>query len=110
MLLTPFNADADDDLTKSFVSKYKDQYGDTPNQFAADAYDCVYVIKELIENSGVTADQAAADMCDALIAAITDSGYSHDGLTGEGMTWKDTGEVSKEPKGMVIQDGAYVGM
>ena len=68
------------------------------------------VIKELIENSGVTADQAAADMCDALIAAITDSGYSHDGLTGEGMTWKDTGEVSKEPKGMVIQDGAYVGM
>ncbi|MCH4053582.1 MAG: ABC transporter substrate-binding protein [Atopobiaceae bacterium] len=110
MLLTPFNADADDDLTKSFVSKYKDQYGDTPNQFAADAYDCVYVIKELIENSGVTADQAAADMCDALIAAITDSGYSHDGLTGEGMTWKDTGEVNKEPKGMVIQNGAYVGM
>ena len=29
------------------------------------------------------------------------------GLTGENMSWKDTGEVSKEPKGMVIKDGVY---
>ena len=39
MLLTPFNADAEDEKTKSFVSKYKEQFGDVPNQFAADAYD-----------------------------------------------------------------------
>ena len=110
MLLTPFNADSDDEKTQNFVSKYEDEYGETPNQFAADAYDCVYVIRDLIESSGVTADMAAADMCDSLISAITDSSYSFDGLTGEGMTWKDTGEVSKDPKGMVIQDGAYVGM
>ena len=33
-----------------------------------------------------------------------------DGLTGEGMTWDETGAVSKSPKGMVIKNGAYVGM
>ena len=39
MLLTPFNADATDEKTASFVKKYKEQFGETPNQFAADAYD-----------------------------------------------------------------------
>ena len=39
MLLTPFSADAPDELTKSFVGKYQEKYGEVPNQFAADAYD-----------------------------------------------------------------------
>lgn len=34
MLLTPFSADASDEKTQNFVSKYKEKYGDTPNQFA----------------------------------------------------------------------------
>ena len=35
-----------------------------------------------------------------------------DGRTGDGagITWDSTGAVSKSPKGMVIKDGAYVGM
>ena len=33
-----------------------------------------------------------------------------DGLTGTGMTWDTNGRVSKDPKGMVIKDGAYVGL
>ena len=37
MLLTPFNADATDEKTVNFVTKYKEKYGETPNQFAADA-------------------------------------------------------------------------
>ncbi len=36
MLLTPFNADADDERTKSFVEKYQKAYGEIPSQFAAD--------------------------------------------------------------------------
>ena len=27
-----------------------------------------------------------------------------------GMTWNEQGQVTKSPKGMVIQDGAYVGL
>ena len=106
MLLTPFVATATDDKTKKFTEAYKSAYGDDPIQFAADAYDCVYVIKELLEKTGCTADMSASDICDKLKAAIVD-GYTYSGLTGDNMSWKDTGEVSKEPKGMVIKDGVY---
>ena len=101
MLLTPFVADADDEKTQAFVSKYKEAYGDTPNQFAADAYDTVYTIKAAMEQAGSI---ESAD----LIAAMTE--ITVDGLTGDGMTWEATGEVSKAPKAMVIKDGAYTAM
>lgn len=106
MLLTPFVATATDEKTSAFTKAYKDAYGDEPIQFAADAYDCVYVVKELLEKTGCTPDMSASDICDKLKAAISD-GYTYSGLTGENMSWKDTGEVSKEPKGMVIKDGVY---
>ena len=108
MLLTPFNADAEDEATKSFVKTYQDKYGEVPNQFAADAYDCVYAIYNALTEAGVTADMSASDICDKLVAQFT--AMTFDGLTGEGMTWDVTGAVTKSPKGMVIQDGAYVGM
>ena len=110
MLLTPFNADATDEATVSFVTKYQEQYGETPNQFAADAYDCVYALKLALETAGCTPDMSNEEICDALIATfptITFNGLTGDG---EGITWDSTGAVSKAPKGMVIQDGAYVGM
>ena len=106
MLLTPFVATATDEKTSAFTKAYKDAYGDEPIQFAADAYDCVYVIKDLLEKTECTPDMSASDICDKLKAAIVD-GYTYSGLTGENMTWKETGEVSKEPKGMVIKDGVY---
>ena len=106
MLLTPFVATATDEKTSAFTKAYKDAYGDEPIQFAADAYDCVYVIKDLLEKTECTPDMSASDICDKLKAAIVD-GYTYSGLTGENMTWKETGEVSKEPKGMVIKGGVY---
>lgn len=108
MLLTPFAADAEDDLTKTFVSAYQSRYGEIPNQFAADAYDAVYAIKAAIEKSGVTPDMSASDICDGLKAAMTE--ISLDGLTGLGMTWTADGEPNKAPKAVVIKDGAYAAM
>ncbi|MGI6013698.1 MAG: ABC transporter substrate-binding protein [Oscillospiraceae bacterium] len=112
MLLTPFTADADDELTKSFVAKYEEQYKGVPNQFAADAYDCVYAIYQACTEAGITADMDASTMCDKLVEVFTSDDFSFDGLTGAGesMTWSETGEISKAPKGMVIKDGAYAGM
>lgn len=110
MLLTPFSADAEDEKTKNFVAKYKEKYGEIPNQFAADAYDCVYAIYEACKAQGITADMTNTDICDKLIAQFTDSAFTFNGLTGDNMTWSASGEVSKAPKGMVIKDGAYVGM
>ncbi len=108
MLLTPFAADASDDLTKNFVTKYKEKYGETPNQFAADAYDAIYIIKAAIEKSGATADMSVSDICEALKTAMPQ--ISVDGLTGTGMTWTADGEVNKAPKAVKITNGAYVAM
>ncbi len=108
MLLTPFNADATDDKTVAFVTEYQDRYGETPNQFAADAYDCVYAYKQALEAAGATPDMTAEELCDLMIQQFTSMTF--DGLTGEGMTWDATGAVSKSPKGMVIENGAYVGL
>ena len=108
MLLTPFAADATDELTQTFVTNYQDKYGDVPNQFAADAYDAVYAIKAAIEKSGVTPDMSTSDICEGLKAAMTE--ISVDGLTGLGMTWTADGEPNKAPKAVKIQDGAYTAM
>ena len=110
ILLTPFTADAEDEATQSFVTKYKEAYGDTPNQFAADGYDAIYTIKAAIEKSGVTPDMSVSDICEGLKGAMAE--ITVQGLTGEdeGLTWEATGEVSKQPKAMKIENGAYVGM
>ncbi len=108
MLLTPFNADATDEKTVSFVTKYQEKFGEIPNQFAADAYDCVYAYKQALEAAGATADMDAETLCGLMIEQFTS--MSFDGITGEGMKWDNTGAVTKSPKGMVIQNGAYAGM
>ena len=108
MLLTPFNADSTDPRTQNFVKKYQEQFGEIPNQFAADAYDCVYAYKQALEAAGATPDMSAEELCDAMIQQFTSMTFN--GLTGDGMTWDATGAVSKSPKGMVIENGAYVGL
>ena len=108
MLLTPFSADAADEKTVNFVTKYKEKYNETPNQFAADAYDCVYAIYEACQKGEVTSDMSAEKICDIMIAQFTSMKF--DGLTGTGMTWGTNGEVTKNPKGMVIENGVYVGL
>lgn len=104
MLLTPFAATAEDDLTKNFVSKYQEAYGEIPNQFAADAYDAVYAIKAAAEKSGITADMSASDICEALKTGMTE--ITLEGLTGT-ITWSADGVPEKTPIAVVIEDSAY---
>lgn len=110
MLLTPFAADAKDKAVQNFVKTYKEKYKDTPNQFAADAYDAVYALKAAIEESKATTDMSASDMCDALKGAMTK--IKMQGLTGgeDGLTWNESGEVTKSPKAVIIKNGAYKAM
>ncbi len=110
MLLTPFSVDAEDEATKSFVAKYQEKYGEVPNQFAADAYDCIYALYQACNNAGVTADMTAEEINDLMIEQF--STMEFEGLTtgGAAATWNEAGEISKVPQGMVIQNGAYVGM
>ena len=93
MMLTPFAADAKDEKTVSFVTKYQEKFGGVPNQFAADAYDGIYALAAACEKAGVTADTSVEDACDMIIAA---------------MPWDAAGTVTKTPTAVVIKDGAYV--
>ena len=108
MLLTPFNADSKEAKTAAFVAKYRELYGDTPNQFAADAYDCIYAYKQALDAAGATPDMSNEELCDLMIKTFTSMTF--DGLTGTGMTWDATGAVSKGAHGCVIENGAYVGL
>ncbi len=108
MLLTPFNADASDEKTQAFVKTYQEKFGEVPNQFAADAYDCVYAYHEALTNAKATPDMDAAALCDLMMKEFTSMTFS--GLTGTDVTWDSTGAVSKGPKGMVIENGTYVGL
>ena len=105
MFLTPFTPDADDEATQTFVANYEKEFGDTPIQFAADAYDCMYVIKAAAEKADVTPDMSVSDMCDAMKSAMTE--ITIDGLTGKQISWDADGEPSKEPTVVVIKNGAY---
>ena len=107
-LLTPFSADAQDEKTVNFVKAYKEKYNEVPNQFAADAYDCVYAVYEACNNAGITADMSAQDVCAALADQFASGKFVFSGITGNNMTWDSTGAVSKSPMAVVIKDGKYV--
>ncbi len=98
VFLSPFLAT--DASVADFVEKYEAAYGATPDQFAADGYDCVYVIKAAME-------QAGSIETDALIQAMTE--ISVDGLTGS-VTFDASGEPTKSAKFVQIVDGAYTAM
>lgn len=97
--LTPFVATSEDEKVKAFVATYQEQYGETPDQFAADAYDGVYAIKAAIEQTGGDISN------EALIAAMTE--IEVDGLTGH-MTFDENGEPEKEALVATIENGQYV--
>ena len=101
MMLTPFAADAEDEATQSFVEKYTPVHGTAPDQFAADGYDAVYIVKAAMEQCGKTPEDA--DFNEAMVAAMYE--ITVEGLTGT-MTWDETNEPNKPTKVMVFKDGA----
>ena len=100
MMLTPFAADAEDAATQSFVEKYVPVHGTEPDQFAADGYDAVYIVKAAMEQCGKT--PADADFNEAMVAAMYE--IQVEGLTGT-MTWDENNEPNKPAKAMVFVDG-----
>lgn len=103
IFLTPFAANEEDAAVQSFVSAYKAKYdGAVPDQFAADAYDGVYVIKAALEEAGVN-DSTKIDN-QVLIDAMTK--ISVKGLTGD-MSFDKSGEPNKAAKVVEVVNGEY---
>jgi branched-chain amino acid transport system substrate-binding protein len=105
---TPFLASDPSEKVQSFVAKYKEKYNLEPDQFAADAYDAVYVIKAAIEKAGLTVEDTgltAKELGNKLVPVMTQ--IEVDGLTGK-MTFSASGEPTKSAKVAQIKDGKYV--
>ena len=107
MLLTPFTPYSDDEKVQAFVKAYEDAYGETPIQFAADAYDCVYAVYDAFNKTGLETSASMEEVCEAMIKVFTGD-FTASGLTADEMKWEASGEVEKTPKVCVIQDGKYV--
>ena len=95
LMLTPFAADDPAENVQAFVKAYQAAYNATPDQFAADAYDAVYVIKAAVEKAGTTDG-------DAMAAAMTSLEVT--GVTGT-MTWNDDGNTNKNASAILYYDG-----
>ncbi len=106
MYLAPFVANSEDEKVKSFVEKFQADYNEVPNQFAADAYDAMYVIKAAMEAAGATPDMDASALCDIMVEAM--GSVSYDGITGQGITWGADGEPNKAPMVVQIKNGEAV--
>ena len=108
-LMTPFDANATDEATQSFVAKFKEKMdGLVPNQFAADGYDVIYALYDAMTAAGITGNESASEICDALKAQFAT--MTVDGLTGTGMHWDENGMISKSPAAVVVENGVYVPM
>ena len=107
LLLTPFTPYSEDEAVQNFVKAYEEKFNETPIQFAADAYDCVYAIYDAFGKTGLGTDASMEDICEAMIGVFTGD-FTASGLTAEEMKWEATGEVNKTPKVCIIEDGKYV--
>lgn len=95
LMLTPFAADNPAENVQSFVKKYQEAYGATPDQFAADAYDAIYAIKAAVEKAGSTSGAALASALTSLTV---------EGVTGT-MTWAADGNTNKPVSAILYYDG-----
>lgn len=95
LMLTPFAADNPAENVQSFVKKYQEAYGATPDQFAADAYDAIYAIKAAVEKAGSTSGAALASALTSLTV---------EGVTGI-MTWTADGNTNMPASAILYYDG-----
>jgi branched-chain amino acid transport system substrate-binding protein len=98
IVATPWFSGKDDQKVKEFVQKYKEKYGMEPDQFAAQAYDGLYIMAEALKNAG----NADRDKLRDALAKIKD----FNGVLGN-MSFDKDGDIIMDPTVLVIQDGKF---
>ena len=94
--LAPIDVNSTDAKIKSFVDAYKKAYNETPDQFAADAYDAIYVIYEAMKKAEINdVNISRSDFCNK-ITAVLQGDFEYVGVTGT-MTWDENGAAVKPP-------------
>jgi len=99
IVATPWFGDKDDPKVQAFVGKYAKTFGKKPDQFAAQAYDGLYVMAEAFRRAG-KADRSAVR--DAL-AGIRD----YDGVLGR-FSFTEEGDVRMDPTVLIVRGGKFL--
>lgn len=100
LVATPWNPESDTPKAKHFIEAFKAKYGHEPDQFAAQAYDAMYLMHEAAEKAGTTTDRKK--FRDTLA-----------GIKGfEGATGKFEFDANRDPKMdltvLQVKDGKWV--
>ncbi|MBT2682304.1 ABC transporter substrate-binding protein [Bacillus sp. ISL-37] len=98
IVATPWYGDKDDQKVQDFVKKYEEKYGKKPDQFAAQAYDALYIMAEALKNAG----DADRDAVREALAKTKD----FQGILGSFSFDKD-GDVVMEPTVLIIDEGKF---
>lgn len=98
IVATPWFGEKDDSKVQEFVQKYEAEYGKKPDQFAAQAYDALYIMAEGLKNAG----EADRDKLRDALAEIKDL----PGILGNFSFDKD-GDVVMDPIVLIIKDGKF---
>ncbi|WP_053363659.1 ABC transporter substrate-binding protein [Bacillus sp. FJAT-27251] len=98
IVATPWYGEKDDPKVKEFVSKFEEEYGKKPDQFAAQAYDALYIYAEALKNAG----EADRDEFRDALAQVKD----FNGILGN-FSFDDEGDVVMDPTVLIIEDGQF---
>ena len=98
IVATPWFAGKDNEKVQNFVKKYNEAYGKDPDQFAAQAYDGLYLMAEAIKAAGEEDPDAIRDG----LAGIKD----FEGVLGT-MSFDEDGDIVMEPTVLIIEDGEF---
>lgn len=99
MVATPWNPERQSEKAQNFRKAFVAKYGHEPDQFAAQAYDAIYVLHEAVEQSGTTTDRKK--FRDTL-AKIKD----FEGATGK-FSFDDHRDPSMDLDVLVIKNGKW---
>jgi branched-chain amino acid transport system substrate-binding protein len=98
LVATPWFADRNDPKVKAFVARYEKAYGKKPDQFAAQAYDALYIMAEALNKAGKADREKLRDA----LAGIR----NFDGVLGK-FSFDADRDVVMEPNVLIIKDGKF---
>ncbi len=98
VVATPWFADRNTPKVKSFVARYEKAYGKKPDQFAAQAYDALYIMAEALKKAG----KADRGLLRDSLAGVK----NFDGVLGK-FSFDAERDVVMEPNVLIIQGGKF---
>lgn len=101
VVATPWFTDKEDDKVQEFVDKYSEEFGKKPDQFAAQAYDGLYMMADALKRAG----EADGDKLREALLETQD----FEGILGT-MSFDEEGDIVMDPIVLTIKDGKFIEM